>query len=206
MIKNNKLFTILMFIFSVNVNAGIINLEFELDPNSIPRPVTNTATGISVDYALGDTINIEFGFGNEYITISDDDGDNWISPWLLAKDTGQHTIANATLGYRNLSGNVINIPFTLINATSSAWHVGGNLWSDFLGAGQSITLQSFVVSYEVVNANAIQPITGHYFGLNGVTVVTEGQKPNSVDVPEPSSIAIFALGLMGIGLRRKNRA
>ncbi len=41
--------------------------------------------------------------------------------------------------------------------------------------------------------------------LNGVSVVPEGNQSRAIDVVEPASLAIFGLGLFGLGFSRKRR-
>ncbi len=192
--------TLFLLGFSQTAAAAVINLEYTLDPNNIPTFWSHTPQGTATDYALGDTLVVEFSFGGQYINISDDDGISWITPWVIAENTGSHTIANATLGYRDLAGDIVNIPFVLAGATSSSWHLGGYKWENILGAGQDITLQSFVASFQVVNVGSLQQITGHYFSLNGVTVNEVGTVP-VLPVPGPVPVALFGLALLVLGLR-----
>ncbi len=197
----------LLVALALPVQAGVVNVDFELDPYNIPTFWQNTPEGPATAYQTGDTIVAEFAFGGSYITIADDDGSNWITPWLLAENSSTHTIGNASLAYRDLGGNLIDLDFTLASDTSCCWHLGGYKWEDFLAAGASITLQSFVATFDVLSVQNEQLITGRYFSLSGVHVTDVGEL-DTVKMPVPSTLALVGIGLFGsaVASRRKRKA
>jgi len=213
--SNNAYFTGQTDVAAVNLywasqfstNGGSINGTNIFDIN-----VTNNASnfymlssGVGLDYSFSGNASSSARRGSDRnITGTDDTVADALlrDIWYLG---GNHSYMNLTFSnllpnvelYIQLLGNTqwSGLPQVTANGTSiGAWNSNSSGYS----------IYSFEATASATGTLDVNITSSNYSGLAGFLVSTKG---NNTSVPEPSTFAIFALGVMGLASRRfRNKA
>ena len=154
-----------------------------------------------VTIAVGDSVDLTVRFSDD-LSLHMGDGNEVFTAWLGLSSTGNaggFMIANVQvqfLGFQGTGGAPDTL--TLANQTAGSTFIGP-MFDDFLSSGQSVEFTGYNATYDVTSLPA-------------------GGAPNSYDdiffrqlgddvsvVPEPSTFALTALGLLGLGASRRGR-
>ncbi|SNY51666.1 PEP-CTERM protein-sorting domain-containing protein [Arsukibacterium tuosuense] len=192
---------------SVNANSGFCSgceLTFEFggfNASSVSPGVISNTNPDSLFSSTGWVINIDFqfagGFANFWVDNTPDfdtsfasstNGDLWLS---MTPNTGfgPSLTANAWIAYDPDTGTILFDE--IINGTGLA----------FLDATGGAAFGNFDLDSQLFGADA--RVTSRF----GVRATPENLTMNAVTVPEPASLAILGLGLLGMGaLSRRRKA
>jgi hypothetical protein len=133
---------------------------------------------------------LNFGFGNESFITGLTSGDNY----------SNFTISAVSMNLFGFNGGT-GTSSLLTKATDSSGtaHLGPT-WDHFLTVGQSVSFSGFEVGFHV---DSIQN-TMHSYDMPLISYF--GDNVSIGVVPEPSELALFSVGLLGLGLTRRRRS
>lgn len=184
-----KFLAILIFLVSYQANAGLITIQSDQDTSSIGETVNITITGSGI--SSFDFFSLDFHFDTSIYSFLPD---SLISDLDLLDEVfvGEGLVATPV----DKSGVFLNF----------------YQWDEFISAGQDFVLASFQLTAISSGANTFS--LGHNFfaGLNGMLNVDSTHKVNTqvlakvISVPEPTTLIIFSLSILGLITRRLNQS
>ncbi|HBY87702.1 MAG TPA: hypothetical protein DEO86_17745 [Colwellia sp.] len=189
-----KLFTTaLLFLVTTAANANLIHGSFDV-----------TGTGLTTLNDAGEVTQIDFSLNDPLI-------DSWATPLKASSATGDYR----TVAVKDAIFSVQN-PFIISNITGvELWKIAG-----FTFTGISVhdnntsgVATGLAIIGTVSHVGYTDTETEWFFSTQHLVIGTETKasfsssitSPVPTQVTEPGTLAIFALGLVGFGLRRKQK-
>jgi len=228
----SKAVTVVTLLFSMNVNAGIIDLGSGM--LGLNGYTLDNSTGVITDGSLewlqwSKTDGLSFNeavlaYGSDWRLADSNELDSMLNSLLPIASWSSITFANTGLNYgSNSSGTDYPSNWgwdTHIDPFISFFgqtHTNGKVWSNHNLLDPSILSGAIYENgYFSVSDNSseesghIDRIGGKYYYTSNTTISGSLSNPtygvalvrNVAEVPEPSTLAIFALGMMGLASRR----
>jgi hypothetical protein len=164
-------------------NAGLIFSNVSYDASSISFTVEGDLSGYS-------TPNQNFGFGIEYY------GDVWAGVSTPASNSWSSSIFDSF----SISDNGFTGVWSGYNSDEPySWsHYNG----DLTGAVVSSKTITLTLGDNYLNTSALNPHFDFIWGWAGDEQSNTVLHSHTTQVPEPSTLAIFALGIMGLASRK----
>ena len=142
-----------------------------------------------------DNGGVRIGIWNNALSAANQDTASWqLFQWtsLINNMGGNMTQNNALVAAGTLDGWVTDPGHWSDSSAENDWFItsplvlGNGSWGLFTGTGCCVDTMSSAINVT----------------FTGISSVSDGTGPDSVSVPEPSTFAIFALGMIGLASRR----
>lgn len=180
-----KIACLLLFMFAGTANATVILNDFSITETNLTFNVSGTVT------TLGSGYNHQILFGLV------DDG---TSDWITSFNAGASSWTDGATNARTTSS-----LYDLTGTYSDSLLTAGDVWQ--LGDLIDITFD-FVGVFNLANFDVNN--FGMSVGYSGGSIVDSNLNLvtgiNTTSVPEPSTIALFAFGLAGLGFAKRKKA
>jgi hypothetical protein len=183
-----KFLAVLTLLIGFQTNAGPITISSDQDTTDIGDTVNITLTGSGM--GAFDFFTLDFVFDTSIYSFL---------PSSLSSDLDLLDAVWPGEGLTATSKPASGIFFNLYQ------------WDEYISAGQDFVLASFELTAIAAGASTFSFGDSYFAGSNGAvtvgldSVLTTQVISTSTAVPEPSTLAIFALGLMGVVARRVNK-
>jgi hypothetical protein len=182
-------------------NATIINVDLTFDGSVLSLDVGSDTPGGS-SLIAGDSVFVDlYAAGGDFWWVDFDYGPQ-LFPLTFATNEAGDRIGNVFSEFFLNGLSVLTI--SELGVAQSSVHIGPQSWSIVAG----ISFDNIVMQYDLVSSTTDTTISirdGIFetFGIPGNPIFNNGNiSYNSASVPEPSTLAIFALGMIGLASRR----
>ena len=185
-------------------NAAIIQFDLSYDGTLVSVDAGST-TPAGSSLVAGDSFELDFHTtGNDFWRVDSNYGPQFV-PLDFSVSTSGTRVANVQSLFLLNGVQVANI--TELGVSQSFAHIGAQSWSLLAG----LEFDQILMDYDLLSSTAATVIGSapnifNGFGLSGSPFFDSNKISYQASVPEPSIIALFGLGLLGLGFARRRKA
>ena len=195
-----------LLLFDSNARAGLIfNGDFESSTSNTAVPEGWTVSGFNVRSAGAFTGNpvVPVASGSWAVDLGpsgrDTDGGGTISQTFAVSTTGLYRFSYDYTTESNLASSLADFSWSLTGAVADSETLNG------IGGGYENFTRSYQVNAPGDITVSFTDIIGNGHSYDAVIDNVSFSRLSSNVVPEPSCIAIFFTGILGLSLRRRHR-